>query len=205
MILESSWPVRTEKPSTIAGMTDDLRRDRLRRNLRSRFEQSLEERLDRHLEVQPHGITPLHHFSYASRECIASYRDGHFFSSVSLSHSLVDGITRFACTRNGLKAKKDIDERIRRLLEGHLITTESGEAMQRVWNSKRNDFHHMNPSVPTDLEVLRHMAKANLADLVVIEGNVFAFTLDQSRIVPTHRQYWDVQADGSVPVYLRFD
>ena len=180
-------------------------RDLLRRNLRTLFEQGLEERIDRHLESKPHGIAPAHHFSYPSHECADDYRDGRFFSSVSLSQALVEGITRFACVRNKLKPGKDVEKRIRLLIKAGLVTGPCGEAMQRVRDSQRNDFHHMNPSVTTDLSILKQMAKNNLADLAAIEGELFAFSLAEGRISAVHPQYWDPKPDGTLPVYLRLD
>lgn len=180
-------------------------RDLLRENLRDLFELDLEERLDRHLESKPHGISPSHHFSYPSHECVESYRDARFFSAVSLSQSLVDGITRFACVRNRLKSGKDVGERIHRLLNSRFITASCGEAMQRIWDSQRNDFHHMNPSVTTDLSTLKRMAKGNLDDLAIIESELFAFHSTDGAVAVVHPQYWDPKADGKLPVYLRLE
>ncbi len=61
----------------------------------------------------------------------------------------------------------------------------------------------MNPGVvqiPFD-----SVAKSNLADLALIEREVFATNFEAGRLVPVHRKYWDLGADGMAQVFLRLD
>ena len=67
----------------------------------------------------------------------------------------------------------------------------------------RNDVHHMNPKVieiPFDA-----IAKRNLADLAIIEREVFATQFQPGGLDPVQRKYWDLGADGMAQVFLRLD
>jgi len=180
-------------------------RELIRRNLTIRFHHELEERIDRQIESIQHGIIPDHHFSSPSHECIEVYRDGHYFSSVSLSHALVDGITRFVLSRNKLKPGNNVENRILRLRKGGLITDVCSEAMSRIWGAKRNDFHHMNSAVITDPNTLKKMAKGNIADLAIIEGELFSCSINEGRVNVKKPLYWDANPDGMIRVYLKLD
>jgi hypothetical protein len=48
-------------------------------------------------------------------------------------------------------------------------------------------------------------ASRNLVDLAFVEREVFATELDGGRLVPVHRKYWDLHADGTAPVFLRLE
>ena len=45
----------------------------------------------------------------------------------------------------------------------------------------------------------------NIGDLAAIENEVFDFTTSGGKLVPVHKMYWDLQSDGSVPVFLRLE
>src|ERR1044071_5235478 len=88
-------------------MDETFRRDEMRRAFVSEFEQTLEGRLDRYLEIQHAGIVAHHPFSPASSECIDLYRDGYFLSAVMVSQAVAEGIWRFVLERNGQPSSDD--------------------------------------------------------------------------------------------------
>ena len=49
----------------------------LRDTLKQEFEFSLEQRIERYLDLKPHGIIPNSHFAAVSAECHLLYRDSH--------------------------------------------------------------------------------------------------------------------------------
>lgn len=182
---------------------DEIDRDEIRRKLRTNFEQRLEMAVDRELAVAPLAIVPNHHFAAASAECIATFRDGHMIACVSLVQAVAEGIAKFICVRRKISSKKGQEARVKLLSSEKLITTACAEAFDRISAAQRNDFHHMNPAVPTDRAVLYGLAERALRDLATIEGEVFAYGFDAGRLVPRHPQYWDFGPEGTTTVHLR--
>jgi hypothetical protein len=182
---------------------DDFRRQETRRGLVAEFEQTLDNRVNRYLEVQHAGIVANHHFAAASSECIDLYRDGHFLSAVMVSQAVTEGIWRFVLERNNEPTNgRQLNVLIALLVERKTLTQDCADALARIWDSFRNDVHHMKPEVAAVPFV--ELAKRNLFDLGVIERELFAWTVTEpGKITPTQPKYWDLQPDGTAPVFLR--
>lgn len=67
--------------------------------LRQEFELTLEDRVNRYLELKPHGIIPNSHFAAVSAECHLLYRDGHFYGAVSLTLAVAEALVKFLCKK----------------------------------------------------------------------------------------------------------
>jgi hypothetical protein len=178
-----------------------LQRDELKKEMQAILEQTLDERVERYLEVAHQGIIPNHHFAAASSECIDLYRDGYSLSAVMVSQAVTEGIWRFVLERNQIQAERDRPAVGATLVERRILSTECAETFGRIWRSFRNDVHHMNPSVTR--VPLRELAKRNLLDLAVIEREIFAVSFDNGKLVPIQPRYWDLQAGGTTSVFLR--
>lgn len=178
-----------------------VRRSQLTETLRSELELSIDDRVSRCLEVEHHGIVANHHFAAASSEVLTLYRDGYFLSTVMVSQAVSEGIWDFLLERAGLTPAKDHQSLISSLVESSRISTEAGEAFTRIFRSFRNDYHHMNPSVSS--RPTQDLARRTIRDLAVIEQDVFAFTIDQGRLIPLRPENWVTNTDGTVSVYLR--
>ena len=162
-------------------------------------------------EVAHQGVIPNHHFAVASSECIKLYRDGYLLSAVMVSQSVTEGIWRFVLERNQIQLKelKGGERKINRpaigaiLVKRKIISTECAAAFVRIWGSFRNDVHHMNPKVST--VNFPEVAKQNMDDLAAIERELFAvtFSADAGKLVLVQPRYWDLQEDGTTPVFLR--
>jgi hypothetical protein len=183
------------------GIDETLRRDELRRSMREELDSSLEDRVDRYLEVEHQGVIPAHHFAQASSECIELYRDGYFLSAVMVSQSVTEGIWRFVLERNGIEYDPDRPSQAAVLVQKSLLSSECADAFGRIWRSFRNDVHHMNPGVSN--VPFRELARRNLRDLASIEREVFAVSFDAGRLIPAQPKYWDLQPNGTVSVALR--
>ena len=165
------------------------------------LEQTAEERVDRYLEVHHQNIIADHHFAAASAECLDLYRDGYFLSTVMVSQAVAEGIFRFVLDRNGLAPHLERPEMARLLVKRGIVSERCAEAFVRIWTSFRNDVHHMNPKVA---EVpFTELAKRNVDDLATIEREIFAYRINDGNLTPEQPRYWDLQADGTVPVFLR--
>ena len=178
-----------------------VRRTQLMDDLRSEFEAHVVDRVSRYLEVEHQGIIANHHFAEASAQLLDLYRDGYFLSAVMVSQAVAEGIWKLLLKKATLAPAKDRTGLIAELVKATCISSETGEAFARVFRSERNDYHHMNPPVashPTSV-----FARRNIHDIATIERDVFGFTIDEGRIIPTRPKNWDMNPDGTVPVYLR--
>lgn len=111
------------------------------------LEQTLDQRVERYLEVVHQGIIPNHHVAAASSECIDLYRDGYLLSAVMVSQAVTEGIWRFVLERNEVQADRDRPALAATLVERGILSGDCAEAFGRICRSFRNDVHHMNPSV----------------------------------------------------------
>lgn len=180
-----------------------IKRGQLQEGLRSALEQTIDQRINRYLEIEHQGIIGNHHFADASSECINLYRDGYFISGVMVSQAVNEGIVKFVAERNGIKEKKEHSELMKDFTQKEIMSSECTEASERIWRSFRNDVHHMNPKVA--FIPFQKLAKRNLQDLAIIEKEIFGVNFKDGKLVPHHPQYWDVQKDGTVPVFLRLE
>lgn len=174
-----------------------------RQELRSSFEARLDGMVQRRLAVAPHALIPNRHFAGASTECIDTFEEGHFIACVTLVQAVAEGIAKFVCLRTATRSGKDQNARVQRLFNAKVISAECVRAFHSISGMQRDDFHHMNPEVPTDWRVLETLAKKALNDLSVVEREIFAFQFEAGRLVPKHPQYWDATPKGTVSVFLR--
>jgi hypothetical protein len=178
------------------------RRQATKTSIVAEFERTLEDRVERYVEVGHAGIIAQHHFSAASSECLDVYRDGHFLSAVMVSQSVAEGIWKFVLDRNQQPQSEDRPLVAPALVAAGILSQDCAAAFVRIWRSFRNDVHHMNPKVANMPFAM--LAKRNLVDLAVIERELFAWTVTEpGKLTPTQPKYWDLKADGTVPVFLR--
>lgn len=157
-------------------------------------------RLDRPPILQ---IVPYHHFSKASSECWDMFDAGHYYGCISLVQAVAEGLSRFVARVNSLR-DGDHEARVRTLRRRGLLSEEVEAAFLRI-DSDRNDFHHMNPGVETQADILAERSRSCLEDLYVIECDIFAYTTRRGRIAARHERYWPRNEDGTGPVFLRME
>ncbi len=190
----------------------EIKKIKVRQDLQSEFKGTIDQRVERYLEIDHKEIIGNHHFAGASSECIRLYCDGYLISSVMVSQAVNEGIVRFIAERNNIalhpdhdKSKtKNISELIDELEQKNIITNACAEASRSIYGSFRNNVHHMNPEVAEIATHFRDLAKRNLQDLAKIEKEIFGskFAPDGSLILQQPK-YWNCNKDGKVPVYLR--
>lgn len=194
---------QTARESTVIHNDDIVRREQLKRGLLDVCKQTVDARVNRYLEVSHLGIIPNHHFAPASSECVDLYRDGYFLSAVMVSQAVNEGIWKFVLERNGIPRDRSLSDIVPTLASLGIVSQECVDAFNRIWGSFRNDVHHMNPNV-TEIQ-FDAIAKRNLADLAIIEREVFATQFQAGGLDPVQRKYWDLGADGMAQVFLRLD
>ena len=71
---------------------------------------------------------------------------------------------------------------------------------------KRDDYHHLNPNIETDRFELEKMAYEKILLLNQIESEIFKFSIsDEGNLIPDNKKYWDINKDGTVPVFLKIE
>lgn len=171
--------------------------------LKQEFGLTLDQRVKRYLELKPHGVIPSSHFASVSAECHYLYRDGHFYGTISLGQSVAEALIKFLCNRNGWKPNKDFEKNLKQLETRGKVSQELASVFTEIWKN-RDDYHHLNPQIEQDRRKLELLAKEKLTKLKKIEQELFAFTINEGKLIPKYPKYWD-QKDGTVPVFLRFD
>jgi hypothetical protein len=174
--------------------------------LRAHFEATLQQRVERHIEVTHQPITPNPHFAAASAECISLYTDGYFISTVMVTQAVAEGIRKFLVERNEIKLEEKMDgpQAVSLLLNQGIVSNKCADAFNRIYKGFRNDVHHMNPKV-AQIDFPK-LSKSNIQDLATIEREVFAFKWgNNGGLIPANPKYWDTRADGKIGAFLRLE
>ena len=181
-----------------------MQKGRTEDGIRQEFEQTFAARVGRYLRVKPHGIIPMTEFAAVSAECTLLFRDGHFYGAIALSQAVGEAITKFLCQKNGWKPKKGFEENVTKLEGRQFISGDLKEKLLLLWE-KRDEYHHLNPTIEVDRENLEALAFNKVSLLKEIESEIFKFSVVDGRLVPENGKYWPVQHNGTVPVFLRLD
>lgn len=171
--------------------------------LEQEFSLTLDRRIDRYLELRPHGIIPNSHFAAVSAEVHSLYRDGHFYGTISLAQAVAEALVRFICRKNGWDPKQDYKENVAQLKKRDKISSEFAVLFSKIWTG-RNNYHHLNPGIEQDRQKLELLAKEKLEHLKRIEEDLFAYTARKGKLIPKNPKYWDRKGD-KISVFLRFD
>ncbi len=188
-----------------------IKKQQTKDNLISVFMGSLDERVDRYLDISHQWIIGGHYFAKASSECIELYRDSYFIAALMLSHAINEAIIKFVVERNPLIKREDeagktksIELMINELEENKIISKECADVSRRIWGNHRNDVHHLNSSIAAIDFAAR--ARENLLRLAVIEKEIFEVDrTGDGKIRPHKPQYWDLNKDGTVNVFIRLE
>lgn len=184
-----------------------IKRHQLQDNLEQDFLASINDRISRYLELDFIQVVPKTYFAPITIECILLYRDGYFFACIALCQAVAEALLRFVCERNdrGSKGFVKFETNICKLRElKDKIPLDWIETFEKVWEN-RNDYHHLNPDVPTQKEKLREIAKDKIVALLDIESKVFAFEWVDGAIKRIHPEYWFETDSGHLNSYLRFE
>jgi len=181
-----------------------IQRQQLADGLKQDFITTLDERISRYQELDFIKVSPNAHFAPVSAECILLYRDGYFLACIALCQAVAEAIVRLMCERSkfGSSISKDYEKNIENLHKRR-IRPDCSELFKEIWKD-RNDFHHLNPEIPTERSKLQDIAKSKIIALHKIESKVFEFTIEDGAILTRYPKYWDIK-DGRVNVFLRFE
>jgi hypothetical protein len=165
---------------------------------------SITVRVDRYLELNVPALRPNHHFAPVTAECILLYRDGYFFACISLCQAIAEAIVRLLCEKNKEKSpnfNKGI-AKLRKLRND--IPEDWIRILQEIWKD-RNNYHHLNPKVPTEKRKLEKIAKSKIGALFDMERMVFAFDLVGGAVAPKYPKYWNEPQNGMLNIFLTIE
>ena len=167
--------------------------------------QTLQARAQRFLKVKPHIIVPYTPFAPVSAECISLFQDGHFYGCIALTQSVAEAIARFLCQKNSWEPDKAFEKNIKKLSARKFISVGIKDNFLKIWK-KRDDYHHLNPNIETDRFELERMAYEKILLLNQIESEIFKFSRsEEGNLIPDNKKYWDINKDGTVPVFLKIE
>ena len=171
--------------------------------LKQEFEATLDPRLDRYLRAKHHPLVPNTTFAHASSECVDLFRDGHFYGCISLCQAVGEALLRFMCKSNSSRPAEDYEKNLRELRRRNFADATFEVNAKQLWE-RRNDYHHLNQAVSTELAELEKIAFSKIRALSEMESWVFAYTNDRDGFHPERPQYWPETEDGKRAVFLRF-
>ena len=172
----------------------------LETNLRQAFERDLPLRIQRVNQLKYQKVIGGHYFAAASTECLQLYRDGYMLGCIMCAQSLLEAMLKFVAKRNTLQYKKDVEGLIKVIRENQLLSEAALAASDVAWRH-RNDFHHLNSGVASI--DLANKARECVEATCAVEDDIFGATVQEGKLVPNRRLYWDVGGDGTAPVFLR--
>ena len=181
-----------------------IKRKRLEETMQGYFLATLNERISRYQELDFIRLTPNTHFAFVSVECINLYRDGYFLACIALCQAVAEAIVRLMCERSKCNSvSQDYEVNIQNLHK-RKIQPDCNELFKEIWKD-RNDYHHLNPTIPTEKSKLQDIAKSKIIVLHKIEAKVFEFNIINGAVSPMYAKYWDFNENGMLNVYLRFE
>jgi len=189
--------------------SERIRRFQIKNEIESQCMGSIEEKIDRYLEIEHQGIIGYHYFAQASSECIYLYRDGYFIATVMMSHAINEGIIKFIAERNSVERQKTngdektIEELIDELQKAGHISPNCANASKGIWRSYRNDIHHMNPTVAKI--PFQKLAQRNIKHLSIVEKEIFGYHINNGAMVLHQPKYWDIKSNGTTTTFLRLE
>lgn len=154
---------------------------------------------------QWHKIIPNTHFAGVSTERLKLYQEGYYYACIGLSQSVAEALARFLCERSGWRPKKGFEINIANLkTRGKDIQPEVAKLLEEVWGKDRDDFHHLNSTVPRDLAKLKAIASEKTEALNKAEKLVFDYGVAEGKLILKYPKYWDFN-NGMVNGFLRFE
>ncbi len=183
-----------------------IRERELRDSLVAEFEATLRDRISRFMEINHHWVIPNTHFASVSRECIVLFRDGYYFGCISLVQAVSEAMVRFLCEQNGIRRAKSFETNLMRLKDTKNAPVFSGktyDAFIGIWEG-RDDYHHLNPGIPTENADLERIARKKLLLLMEVEKDVFGVEVKEGILHLNHPNNWDVDGDKA-NVYLMIE
>ena len=115
----------------------------------------------------------------------------------------IEALSKFLAEQHHVPVCKDVAKRCRRL-EGTGVLSDVSLSSALAVLEHRNDFHHLNKTVPADYSSLEAQAEACINHLHTIESEVFAYSISSpGQLAFAKPEYWPDVGEGMTRVQLR--
>jgi len=152
-----------------------------------------------------HPIIPNHYFAYVSSECQLLYDSGYYYGCIALCQCVAEALARFMYEKwTGKSPRKDFDANIRKIEKEHIEPNVSDLLADIYGREQRNDFHHLNKTIPTEYDELRKIATNKIDLLNQVESQVFEYEWTDKGMRYKYPKYWEGTI-GTDNVFLRFE
>jgi len=157
------------------------------------------------MDTDKHPIIPNHYFSYVSSECQLLFKNGYYYGCIALCQSVAEALARFMFEKwTGEPPAEKFGANIHKIRNNDVQPDVSNMLEDIYGGQERQDFHHLNKTVPTEYEQLRVMATDKINLLNKVESQVFEYKVIKGKLHVKYPQYWEIK-DGLYNVYLRFE
>jgi len=173
-------------------------------SIKQEIEQTLSLRAQRYLKVKPHGIVLYTQFAPVSAECTLLFHDGYYYGCITLAKSVAEAIVRFLCQKNSWKPGKGFENNINKLLNRDFISEKLKNKFLKIWEN-RDDYHHLKPNIEVQRIKLEEISYEKVLLLKEIESEIFKFSLKNGKLIPENKKYWELQKNGTIPVFLKLE
>jgi len=155
------------------------------------------------METTRHPIIPNHYFSYVSSECQLLFESGHYYGCIALCQSVAEALARFMYEKWTGEPPADKFRANIHKMEGAGVQPDVRNLLEDIYGGQqRQDFHHLNKTVPIEYEKLRSIATDKIDLLNRVESQVFECEFTESGLKVKYPKYWD-RTNGLYGVYLR--
>jgi hypothetical protein len=143
-----------------------------------------------------HPIIPNHYFSYVSSECQLSFKDGYYYGCIALCQSVAEALARFMYEKwTGNPPARNFKGNIRKIKDAGVQPDVSNLLEDIYGGQQRNDFHHLNKTVPVEYEKLRRIATEKIDLLNRVESQVFEYEITERGLKYKYPKYWETTND----------
>lgn len=157
---------------------------------------------EKNIKTNRHPIIPNHYFSYVSSECQLLFDSGYYFGCIALCQSVAEALARFMYEKWTGKQPADYFKDNISKMEG--VQPDVRNLLKDIYGGQqRNDFHHLNKTVPTEYTELKNIATKKIALLNEVESKIFEYDFTEKGLNPKYPKYWE-SVNSSANVFLRF-
>lgn len=157
------------------------------------------------METNKQPIIPNHYFAQASSECQTVFENKCYFATISLCQSLAEAYARFMYEAwSGKKPDDKFYGNIKKM-RAIKVQPDVADLLNSMYGGQqRHDFHHLNPTVPTEYQKLQSIATEKINTLNRFESQVFEQKYVNGMLWQKYPQYWKTPK-GQPNVFLRID
>ena len=157
------------------------------------------------METKRHPIIANHYFSYVSSECQLLFENGYYYGCIALCQSVAEALARFMYEKwTGNPPAEKFGANIHKIKNADVQPDVSNLLEDIYGGQQRQDFHHLNKTVPTEYEQLRSIATEKIDLLNKVESQVFEYEITERGLKVKYPKYWE-STDGFYNTYLRLN